>query len=296
MAAVGIQLPLHIGAARLQKALVRPLHALSVFAHRVFCAGKQQHWGAFVHPGQVFPVPDEPQAPQHIPVQTHRRQKLAAPVLAVGVHHFAVAAHPVIVGAVGAKGPVVGAEQQVFHRGGAVSRALDPAKQAGEGIARPHQALRLLAGAGDQRAGHPAGVADQIGPGDKGTHAVPQQKIRQAGVLRRRLGPQRLHIVHHRVPAVGFPEQALPLWFLPAFSVTQVVVAHHQKAPLRQPPGKVAVPLHIFADAVGDLQHRPGRLFPLPRHRVNIGASVGGRIEKFPASDHKDTPFCGSVL
>ena len=118
-----------------------------------------------------------------------------------------------------------------------------------------------------------------------------QHKIGQAGILRRHAALQMFHILHHLVPAAFFGKQALPFGLLPAFAVTQMVVAHHHKAPFCQPVRKTVIALHIFTDAVDDLHHRPGRFLPLPDHGVNVGASIGGGIEKFFASDHKTASF-----
>ena len=64
-------------------------------------------------------------------------------------------------------------------------------------------------------------------------------------------------------------------------AVAQMVVAHHGKAPLRQIPGEVLVPQHVFRNAVGDLQDGPGRTLRQPLHGVNGGFAIGGRKGKF---------------
>ena len=110
-------------------------------------------------------------------------------------------------------------------------------------------------------------------------------------MLRRRSGSQGLHILHHPVPAVLLCKKALPLRLLPAFPVAQMVVAHHQKAPLRQKGREGIVAVHIFADAMDQLQNRPGLPFALPGDGVDPGPAIGGKIEVFLFLHHKTAPF-----
>ena len=114
-----------------------------------------------------------------------------------------------------------------------------------------------------------------------------QQEIGHAGVLPRRLGPEGLDVPDHQAPAVLFGKEALAGGVLEALPVAQMVVAHHQKAPLGQIFRKGGIALHVFTDPVGDLQNGPGLALPLPADGVDAGPPVGGGVKEFPALHHK---------
>ena len=108
-----------------------------------------------------------------------------------------------------------------------------------------------------------------------------QQEIGQVGEVTVGQLPELLHVLYHPVPAALGTEVQPGRTVRDRQAVAQMVVAHHGKAPLRQIPGEVLVPQHIFRNAVGDLQDGPGRALRQPLHGVNGSFAVGRRKGKF---------------
>ena len=110
---------------------------------------------------------------------------------------------------------------------------------------------------------------------------MPQQEIGQVGELPVGQLPKALYVLHHPAPAALGTEVQPGRAVRDRQAVAQMVVAHHGKATLRQIPGEVLVPQHIFRNTVGDLQDGPGRALRQPLHGVNGGFAVGRRKGKF---------------
>ena len=135
----------------------RPAEALgglpdapAAVAHGVHLPGHEEDRGVGVHFGEVFGVPDEVQAREHLPEEAQRCVAAAEGIRQVAVHVLRVQAQPVAAGAVGGEELVVGAEGQTL---GQLADLVVPAETAGlpgghETAARGHGGA-LLARAHD---------------------------------------------------------------------------------------------------------------------------------------------------
>ena len=234
-----------------------------------------------VHFADVVLLADKADAGEHLPEQPCRGVALTERVFQVGIHVVRVQGQPVHGGAVGGEPAVIDPKGGLGCHGAGprlpVPQALGTNhRQTGGGGGGIH-----IAGSHDNSAVHGAGIADQIGAGQEGTHGVAQQKIGKIGKFFVGQLPQLFHVLRHPVPAAFGTEVQPGRTLRHGQAVSQMVVAHHGEAPLRQVTGIVLIPQHILRYAVGNLQNSPRSPLRQPFHSVNGGFPIGGWKGKF---------------
>ena len=114
-----------------------------------------------------------------------------------------------------------------------------------------------VARAAQDAAVQPAGVADQVGPGEEGAHGVAEEEIGDAGKDLGGPPAQLLHVLHRVAPAVLISEVDHGAALHQGLAVAQVVVGHHGEAVAAEEAGEGLVAGAVLRHAVGDLHH-PG--------------------------------------
>ena len=280
-----IQLQGYVPDARLPEALEGPFHALAAVAHWVHLAGDEQHRDVQIHPFQVFGLCDEGQSAQHFPEQANGGISAAEGVGHVAVHVVLIERQPVEPGAVGGEALVVGAEGQLIHQGAGLVLAHAVGLFGGHRLAPGDDGGGHLAGAHDDRRIHGAGIADQVGAGQEGTHGVAHQEIGDLGEFRLCQVSPLVDVVYHPVPAAPGAEVQPGAALRHGLAVAQVIMACHGEAPGGEIFRKGLIAQDVLGHAVGNLQNSPGLALRQPLHCVDGSLPVGGEESKF-VSDH----------
>ena len=121
---------------------------------------------------------------------------------------------------------------------------------------------------------------------------MPHQEVGKIGVFLLRAAAQRVHIVHHVLPAVVRAEVERFGVLLCGETVAEVVVRDHDKAVLCQKFGEGRVSHPVLRHTVRDLQDSDGRAVGRPFRRVDAGNTVGRGKVKFLAICHGAKPSC----
>ena len=230
MAQAVVQLHAHVPKSGLPEAVIGLLHALAHVPHRVLVAGDEKHRHLLVHFVHVGLPGDIGQALQHVPEQAQCHVAAAEGVGDIGVHILRAEGHPVVFGPGGGEVPVIRAEGDVVHPDAEGVFPQPAALLIRQQLPAGDNGLGGVAGAAEDAAVHRAGVADEVGPGQKGAHGVAEQKM---GLIREDLGgtaAQFLHIVHHMPPAVLRPQVHHRRALDAGLTVAQVVVGCDRKA------------------------------------------------------------------
>ena len=284
-----IELEGNVPDAGFAEALIRRLDAFAHAADAVLVAGDEEGGRVWVHRVDIGLLFDKADPAEHIQEQPDRYVAAAKRVGDVTVNIFRVGTQPVIVGAVGGKGLVVGAEDQAIDRRGEPVIADPSADHFGKQPAALHQRRRLLTGAHDDRAGKRAGITDEIGARKEGAHGVTEQKTGQLRILSAGHVAQGIHVVHDMPPAVVPAEVKRHSAFGNGESVTEVVVGDDDKAVRIHKPGERLVAQRVLRHAVRDLQHADGSLRDAPLDRMDLRHAVGGGKIKFFSVFHSIT-------
>ncbi|CAN4042440.1 hypothetical protein BBBGCB_BBBGCB_09525, partial [Dysosmobacter welbionis] len=197
------------------------------------------------------------------------------------VHVLRAGGEPVVSRAVGGKFLIVCLEGQLVHQGAGMAVPYLSGLPGGQDAARRHQRRGHLPRAHQDGSGHGAGVADQIRPGQEGPHGMPQQEHRKAGEPLPRQLPPGIEVLHRPVPAAPGSEVQPGRPCRHGETVSQVVVARHGKAPLRQVGRQGLIPQDVLRHAMGEHQNRPGCHVRRPLHRMDAGPPVCGGEGKF---------------
>lgn len=292
MPQLGIELAGHIPDTGLPELSADVPYLFAHVSHWVHGTGEKQHRRAGVHLPQILRVRKEREAMQHLPEQPCGRHTAAQRIRQIAVHVFRVAGEPVKIRTVGGKAPVIGGKgQPACQCAGQDVRPLSPGLPVYENFSGSQNGGGRLSGAHDDGALHSAGMADQEGSGQEGTHGVAHQEYRHIGEIL----PHQLvageEICLYKIPAAPGAEVEPGSAGGHGRTMPQVIVSCHGNAPLRQKRRQCLVTQDVLRHAVGDLQDGPDRTVWDPVHGVQVGFPVGGGKGEFTLEHGKKHLF-----
>lgn len=159
-------------------------------------------------------------------------------------------------------------------------RPLSPGLPVYENFSGSQNGGGRLSGAHDDGALHSAGMADQEGSGQEGTHGVAHQEYRHIGEIL----PHQLvageEICLYKIPAAPGAEVEPGSAGGHGRTMPQVIVSCHGNAPLRQKRRQCLVTQDVLRHAVGGSARRPGQdcLGPSPRRARSVFPSEEGKV------------------
>ena len=278
MAAVLVELELHVLAADLQEAVVDLLDALAVVADRIAVAGHEVDRGGLVHLIEIFRLPDILQAAHHIMEHAGRRHRAAERVSDVLIHDRLVARQPVEVRAYMVVLLVVAAEGELIELGAVVHRTIVDHLELGHKLTGGDDGGRVLTGAADDDALESLRVVNDVGAGQEAAHAVAEQEVGDIGILGGGQLVELVHVAHNIVPAVLFRKEAQLLLVFGSFAVAEVIIGDDDKAVAGQKLHERGIAVNVLGDAVRDLQN--GANFA-------VGGAFSCKYLVFPVSGQK---------
>ena len=135
--------------------------------------------------------------------------------------------------------------------------AVEGGQHPAKGLGYLDQRLGLEAGAHDDGAVQLPAILTQVLPGVKRAHAVPQQKVGQIRIQLLGKHGHGVQIGQNGAVAVRLGKIAVVLLGADGCTVSQMVVAGDQNAPVGQIFRQGTVAVDVFHHTVGQLQHRP---------------------------------------
>ena len=252
MAGAGVQGDGHIPQPLRFQTLVHFGHAPAAVAHRVLIAGIQPYRQVFGNGGEPFRAVTAVHQLHQLAKAAVGKDKAAPGVFHVAPANLFIVADPVhrrvMLG-----GLIVIAGRQLVQQLGSALAALQKGDQGDQELARAHGGI-FAGGAAEQQRLQVAAVAGRVQPGDKGTHAVPQQEVGQAGIPFTDGAALELLILHQVVPRPLFAEIAQR--FAVDFgggAVPQVIDAADDVAGIGQVLRQRLVPHNVFTHPVAEL-------------------------------------------